>query len=144
MVVAGGRRTVTDREIVEFETRFSGSSDNPSESARRTRTSRDLTASVWMICAIAQDLASRTEVGELWNGPLRVIERLSWCDSIRPGDELQLQIEILDKRMSTKGVSSWVRWHWTLATAVGVRALDLTAGCLFEGSSIPNDQALHQ
>jgi acyl dehydratase len=131
MVIAGGRRTVTECDIVEFETRFSGASVNPSESARRTRTSRDLTASVWMICAIAQDLASRTEVGELWNGPLRVIERLSWCDSIRPGDDLHLQIQILDKRMSAKGVASLVRWQWTLATAVGVRALDLTAGSLY-------------
>jgi excisionase family DNA binding protein len=141
MVIAGGRRTVNDRDIVEFETRFSGSSVNPPESARRKRKAPELTASVWMICAIAQDLASRTEVRELWNGPLSVIERLRWCDSIRPGDELQLQIEILDKRMSTKGVASWVRWQWTLATAVGVRALDLTAGSLFEGSSIPNNPA---
>jgi acyl dehydratase len=136
MVIAGGCRSVTERDIVEFEARFLGISASPSEEgAKRKRNSTETTASVWLICAIAQELASRTELHELWTAGLPVIERLSWCDSVRPGDELRLKIEILDKRLSVSGAASWVRWQWILATAAGVRALDLLAGSFLEDHS---------
>jgi excisionase family DNA binding protein len=136
MVIAGGCRSVTERDIVEFEARFLGISASPSEEdVKRKRKSTEITASVWMICAIAQELASRTELHELWSGRLPVIERLTWCDSVRPGDELGLKIEILDRRLSISSTASWVRWQWILATAVGVRALDLMAGSFLEDHS---------
>jgi excisionase family DNA binding protein len=142
MVFVGGRKTLTERDIVEFESRLSSPSVRPvTDAVKHQRKEPEATASVWMICAIAQDLASRTEVSELWKGRLPFIERLSWCDSVRPGDELQLQIQVLDKRTSIKGVTSWVRWKWTLTTAGGVEALVLTAGSLLDGSSIESEVA---
>jgi excisionase family DNA binding protein len=73
---------------------------------------------------------------------LSVIERLSWSDSVKVGDELQLQIEILDERTSITGLTSWVRWKWTLTTAPGAQVLDLTAGSLLDCSPPQSESAV--
>jgi hypothetical protein len=73
---------------------------------------------------------------------LSVIERLSWSDSVKVGDELQLQIEILDERTSITGLTSWVRWKWTLATAAGAQVLDLTAGSLLDRSPTKSESGV--
>jgi acyl dehydratase len=133
VVVAVGGRTVSEQEIVEFESRFLGAaSNNARDNASRKRKSHETTASVWMLCAIAQELASTSVLYEMWSIRPPLIERMSWCDSVRAGDEVRLQIEILEKRLSTSRTTGWVRWRWVLATQVTARALELIAGSLFE------------
>jgi acyl dehydratase len=137
VIVVGGRK-VTELEIVEFESRFLGTSaDTVGDVAKGKRKSAEITASGWMMCAIAQELASRTVLGELWRAGPPSIERVIWWDSVRPGDEVRLQIEILERRLSGAGTAGWVRWHWTLATQLGSKVLDLIAGSLIEDRPPP-------
>lgn len=133
MVIAGGGKKVTERDIAEFESRFlGGSADAFGDGAKAKRKSAAITPSGWMICAITQELASRTALCGLWRARPPLIERVSWGDSVRPGDEVRLRIEILERRLSSAGTAGWVRWHWTLATQEGASALDLVAGSLIE------------
>ena len=135
-VIPSGVRLVTDSEIVEFNSRFLAASASTERERGTEGRSTDTTASVWMICAIAQCLASSTALRELWSAHLSFIERVVWCDTVRPGDEVQLRIEILEKRLSATGLAAWVRWRWILTTMRGGRALDLVAGSLLEDLSV--------
>jgi excisionase family DNA binding protein len=132
MAITSRTRRVTKHEIVEFSTRFtSGSSGGFLERPRPNSSA----ASVWMVCATAQDLASTTELHELWSDQTLCIERLIWKAAVLPGDEVRLRIEILEKRPLAAGLAGWVRWHWTLSTKEGTRALDLVASSLLEDRS---------
>jgi hypothetical protein len=103
LVIAAGRRTVTETEITEFAARFGpiremagGTRSNPN---RKMGTD---TASGWLICAIAEQLvASTLGSSSLTGGPL-YIQRLSWPGSVHSGDDVELQIEILEKHGRAK------------------------------------------
>ena len=135
-VIASGVRLVTEREIVEFDSRFLAASASIERKRGAEGRSTDTTASVWMICAIAECLASSAALRELWSAHRSFIERLVWCDAVRPGDEVQLRIEVLEKCLSATGLAAWVRWRWILTTMRGGRALDLVAGSLLEDLSV--------
>jgi hypothetical protein len=52
------------------------------------------------------------------------------------------QRSILDERISVTGLTSWVRWKWTLATAAGAQVLDLTAGSLLDRSPTKSESGV--
>lgn len=141
LVIAAGRRTVTETEVTEFAAR---SAHNP-ERAGGTRSNPDRksradTASGWLICAIAEQLVVSTlESSSLTSGPL-YIERLSWPGSVHAGDEVELQVEILEKHVSCSGASGFVRWHWRLVSGGGENVLDMVSAVVFENRR-PSEKA---
>src|SRR5579862_3398507 len=76
---------------------------------------RGLIASGWHTCAIAMRLACE---GPLKNADESVgspgLAYLKWPAPVRPGDELRLEVEILDKRVSRNGQYGVLRWRWRL------------------------------
>jgi acyl dehydratase len=89
-------------------------------------------ASGWHTCAIAMRLACE--------GPLKDSESigspglayLKWPAPVRPGDELTLEAEILDTRVSKTGEYGVLRWRWRLLNQDGVMVLDIESTSLFE------------
>lgn len=132
LVIAGGGRSITAPEVSEFAARFGPIGDERgsalSTSSRKVGTR---TASRWLICAIAEQLAI-TAVGTV--GVL-CIERVSWPNAAHAGDDLELKIEILDKYVTPSGAAGLVRWHWMLATSRGDRVLDLVLATLLEDNT---------
>jgi hypothetical protein len=133
LVIAGGRRTVTEHEIRDFVSR----SGSRGETVGRVRSVPDggataHAASGWLICAIAEQLAG-TAVGTGCRsaGP-PCIEMLRWPNAVHPGDNLELKIEILERHLSRSGSSALVRWRWVLATYQGKKVLDLVSATLIE------------
>jgi excisionase family DNA binding protein len=137
LVIAGGRRTVTETEIRDFADRFGPALDEGRSAppAPRGKASAD-TASGWLICAIAQQLAATAVATNCRStGALRV-EKLSWPSAAHAGDDLELKIEILEKHASRSGTCGFVRWHWMLAVSNGNRVLDLVSGTLLEDRGV--------
>ena len=136
LVIAAGRRTITAPEVSEFAARY-GSADEmggKARSASRRKTSAQ-PANHWLICAIAEQLA-RTAVGTSCRsaGALS-IERLSWPKCAHAGDDLELQIEVLDRHVTVSGAAGYVRWRWMLVTSEGEKVLDFVFSTLLEDSA---------
>ena len=109
---------------------------------KRAKSSRwgGLIASGWHTCAIAMRLACE--------GPLRGSESigspgvayLKWPAPVRPGDELRLEAEVLETRVSKKGHSGVLRWRWILLNQIDVTVLELEATSLFELAQLTDAQ----
>ncbi len=59
-------------------------------------------------------------------------EQLKWLNPVRPGDEVELRMEVLDSRLSRSGKVGVLRWRWVLTTQRNEPVLELTATSLFE------------
>ena len=100
----------------------------------RARASRwqGVIASGWHTCAMAMRL--------ICDGPLRDSESigspgiayLKWPAPVRPGDEIRLEAEVLEARLSKKGHVGVLRWRWKLLNQDDVTVLELEATSLFE------------
>ena len=60
------------------------------------------------------------------------VEQLKWPNPLRPGDAVELRIEVIESRLARSGALGVVRWRWLLVTQHGLTVLDLIATSLFE------------
>ena len=60
------------------------------------------------------------------------LEQVKWPNPLRPGEEVELTVEVLGTRVSSSGKMGIVRWRWVLTTLAGVQVLDLVGTSLFE------------
>lgn len=94
---------------------------------------KGLIASGWQTCGIAMRLAV-TEIldgSESFGSP--GLEYLKWTAPVRPGDSLELHIEVIDVRRSErKPTLGILRWHWRMQNQDDVNVLDFVATSLFE------------
>ena len=131
-IIAGGRRRVTQDEIIEFARRYDPQWCHTDPERARASRWEGLIASGWLTCSIAMQLAvtSVLEGSESIGSP--GIEQLKWLVPVRPDDELELRIEVLESRVSRSGTIGIVRWRWLLSNQVRVPVLEMTATSLFE------------
>lgn len=86
-------------------------------------------ASGWHTCAIAMRLGPLKDSESIGSPGLAY---LKWPAPVRPGDELTLESEILDTRVSKTGEYGVLRWRWRLLNQDGVVVLDIESTSLFE------------
>lgn len=91
-----------------------------------------LIASGWHTCALAMSLiASEVLTGsESYASP--GLAYLRWPNPVRPGDQLTLELEVLEQRLSDS--RPWlgiVRWRWVMKRQGGAVVLDLEATSMF-------------
>jgi acyl dehydratase len=55
-----------------------------------------------------------------------------WPAPLRPVDAVELQVHVLETRISSTGKVGVVRWRWVLTTQAGAQVLDLIGTSLFE------------
>jgi acyl dehydratase len=91
-----------------------------------------LIASGWHTCGIAMRLA----YDHILKGSESIgspgIAYLKWPAPVRPGDELRLEADILETRISKNGQFGVLRWRWRLLNQSDVTVLDLESTSLFE------------
>src|SRR3979411_3056108 len=112
MIINGGRRAGGEAENIVF--------CNPSctdwfhVDPVRAQNSRwkGLIASGWMTCSIAMELAVKSVLGDSESIGSPGIEQLKWLNPVRPGDELELRIEVMETRHSRSGAVGIVKWRW--------------------------------
>ena len=142
MIIDGGNRVVTEAEIIEFAKRYDPQwfhTDPPRAANSRWK---GLIGSGWMTCAIAMELAVKSVLGDSESIGSPGVEQLKWLNPVRPGDELGLRLEVMEKSLSRSGSVGIIKWRWVLtaqaqpspaATAPAkVPVLELTATSLFQ------------
>jgi acyl dehydratase len=132
MVIKRGPRAVTAEEIVEFAARYDPQWFHlDAERARQSRWN-GLIGSGWMTCGIAMELAVAGVLSDSNSIGSPGLEYLKWPNPVRPGDQLELRIEVLGSRVSRSSALGIVRWRWLLSTQHGDTVLDLIATSLFQ------------
>jgi acyl dehydratase len=132
MIIQGGRRTVTEAEIIEFAQRYDPQWFHLDPVRAQRSRWKGLISSGWMTCSIAMELAVKSVLGDSQSIGSPGIEQLKWPNPVRPGDELELRIEVIETRVSRSGSVGIVKWRWVLTTQAGVQVLDLIATSLFQ------------
>jgi acyl dehydratase len=132
MQIGGGRRTVTEAEIIEFATRYDPQWYHLDPARAQDSRWKGLISSGWMTCAVAMELAVKNVLGDSESIGSPGVEQLKWPHPLRPGDEVELRIEVLESRRSRSGAVGVVRWRWLLVTQHAATVLDLIATSLFE------------
>jgi acyl dehydratase len=132
MVLTAGRRAITEKEIIEFAARYDPQwfhTDPQRASASRWQ---GLIASGWHTCSIAMQLLVTHVLAGSESIGSPGLEQLKWPNPLRPGDEVELRVEVLQTRISSSGKVGIVRWRWLLTTLPGVQVLDVIGTSLFE------------
>jgi acyl dehydratase len=132
MVLSAGRRALTEKEIIEFATRYDPQwfhTDAQRASASRWQ---GLIASGWHTCSIAMQLLVTHVLAGSESIGSPGLEQVKWPNPLRPGDEVELRVEVLQTRISSSGKVGIVRWRWLLTTLPGVQVLDVIGTSLFE------------
>lgn len=132
MVINGGRRTVTEAEIIDFATRYDPQWFHTDPLRAQNGRWKGLISSGWMTCSIAMDLAVRSVMADSESIGSPGVEQLKWLNPVRPGDELELRIEVIETRHSRSGAVGVVKWRWILTTQAKVPVLELIATSLFQ------------
>ena len=135
MVINGGRRVVAEDEIVEFAQRYDPQWFHIDPVRAGNSRWKGLICSGWMTCAIAMELAVRNILADSESIGSPGVEQLRWLNPVRPGDELELRVEVIETRDSRSGALGIVKWRWVLTTQAGVRVLDMIATSLFDKGS---------
>jgi len=123
---------IAEAEIVEFAKAYDPQWFHTDAQRASTGRWRGLIASGWHTCSIAMRL--------ICEGPLAGSESigspglayLKWSAPVRPGDELALEVDVLETRVSGSGRIGSVRWRWRLFNQRREEVLDTEATSLFE------------
>jgi acyl dehydratase len=132
MAFSAGRRSISEQEIIEFATRYDPQwfhIDPERASASRWQ---GLIASGWQTCSIAMQLLVTHVLADSESIGSPGLEQVKWPNPLRPGDEVELRVEVLQTRISSSGKMGIVRWRWWLTTLAGVEVLDIIGTSLFE------------
>jgi acyl dehydratase len=132
MVINGGRRTVTEAEIIEFAQRYDPQWFHTDPVRARESRWKGLISSGWLTCAIAMELAVKTVLADSESIGSPGLEQVKWLNPVRPDDELELRIEVIETRLSRTGSTGVVKWRWVLTTQAALPVLDIIAISLFQ------------
>jgi len=137
-------RRVTEAEIIAFASRYDPQFFHVDAARARDSRWKGLIASGWMTCAIAMELAVALVLGESESIGSPGVDQLRWVNPVRPGDELTLLVEFLEKRLGRNGVTGVIRSRWVLTNQQQLTVLEMTAISLFDmGPTAGNPQAAH-
>lgn len=131
-VLTAGPRTITAREIVEFASRYDPQPFHADPARAQASRWRGLIASGWHTCSIAMELMVGAVLHDSCSIGSPGLDELRWPNPVRPGDELRLQVEVLEARPSRSGTTGVVRWRWQLTRQDGDLVLSLVCTNLFE------------
>jgi acyl dehydratase len=132
MVINVGRRAVTEAEIIEFATRYDPQWFHTDPVRAGKSRWKGLISSGWLTCSIAMELAVKNILADSESIGSPGIEHLKWLNPVRPGDELELRVEVLETRASRSGSVGIVKWRWGLTTQTGLPVLEMLATSLFQ------------
>ena len=127
-----GRRSVTEAEIIEFASRYDPQWFHTDPARAAASRWQGLIASGWHTCSIAMQLLVAHVLADSESIGSPGLEQIKWPNPLRPGEEVELRVEVLQTRVSSSGKVGIVRWRWVLSTLAGMTVLDLIGTSLFE------------
>ena len=132
MVLTAGPRSLSEQEIIEFASRYDPQWFHTDPERAAASRWQGLIASGWHTCSIAMQLLVEHVLADSESIGSPGLEQVKWPNPLRPGDEVELNVEVLQTRVSNSGKMGIVRWRWLLSTRAGVQVLDLIGTSLFE------------
>jgi acyl dehydratase len=132
MVLSVGRRRVSEEEILEFARRYDPQWFHTDPVRAAASRWQGLISSGWLTCSIAMQLLATHVLADSESIGSPGLEQVKWPNPLRPGDEVELRVEVLETRISSSGKIGIVRWRWILTTLAGVQVLDIIGTSLFE------------
>jgi acyl dehydratase len=132
MVLTVGRRSVSEEEILEFARRYDPQWFHTDPARATASRWQGLISSGWLTCSIAMQLLVTHLLADSESIGSPGLEQVKWPNPLRPGDAVELTVEVLQTRVSSSGKVGIVRWRWFLTTLVGVQVLDIIGTSLFE------------
>jgi acyl dehydratase len=133
MVLTVGRRSVSEQDVIEFARRYDPQWFHTDPARATASRWQGLIASGWHTCSIAMQLLVTHVLADSESIGSPGLEQVKWPNPLRPGETVELTVEVLQTRISSSGKMGIVRWRWWLATVPGgVQVLDLIGSSLFE------------
>jgi acyl dehydratase len=132
MVLTVGRRRVSEEEMLEFARRYDPQWFHTDPARAAASRWQGLISSGWLTCSIAMQLLVTHLLADSESIGSPGLEQVKWPNPLRPGDEVELKVEVLQSRVSSSGKMGIVRWRWLLTTLAGAQVLDVIGTSLFE------------
>jgi acyl dehydratase len=132
MILNAGRRRVSEEEILDFARRYDPQWFHTDPQRAAASRWQGLISSGWLTCSIAMQLLATHVLADSESIGSPGLEQVKWPNPLRPGDEVELVVEVLQTRVSSSGKIGIVRWRWILTTLAGVQVLDIIGTSLFE------------
>jgi acyl dehydratase len=132
-ILHAGPVKIHEEEILEFAKKYDPQWFHTEVVAAKSGPYGGLIASGWHTCCIAMRLAADTFLKGSESSGSPGLAYVRWPHPVRPGDELMLQVTILETRRSKSKVNTGiVRWKWQLISASNIEVLDLEATSFFD------------
>ena len=131
-VIHLGPASLTEREIIEFARAYDPQWFHTDPIRAATSQWQGLIASGWQTCGVAMRLVCDHILAgsESFGSP--GLAYLKWENPVRAGDELRLDVEVLDQRVAkSRPKLGIVRWRWRLVNQRVEPVLELEATSLF-------------
>lgn len=124
-------REVTEADIIRFASEFDPQPHHLDPVAARDSFFGELVASGWHTAAMIMGMAMRSDM-QMVDGQVGIgVERLRFTRTVRPGDTLSLDIEILDARASRslpgRGI---VKSRWVCRNQHGEQVMEIVPSAL--------------
>jgi acyl dehydratase len=132
-IIDAGSVTVSEQQIIDFAGQFDPQWFHTDPSRAATSRWNGLIASGWYTCCLAMKLVVDNVLAgsESFGSP--GLTNLSWANPVRPGDQLKLQLEVLDVRTArSRPTLGIVRWIWRMRNQQAAEVLSLEVTSLFE------------
>jgi acyl dehydratase len=137
MVLTAGRRSLSEQEIIEFARQYDPQWFHTDPARATAGRWQGLIASGWHTCAIAMQLLVTHVLADSESIGSPGLEQVKWPNPLRPGEAVELRVEVLQTRVSSSGKMGIVRWRWFLTTLAGAQVLDVVGTSLFELQPTP-------
>jgi acyl dehydratase len=131
-VIHLGPASLSEREIIAFARAYDPQWFHTDPARAATSLWQGLIASGWQTCGVAMRLVCDHILAgsESFGSP--GLAYLKWENPVRAGDELRLEVEVLDQRVAkSKPTLGIVRWRWRLVNQRAEPVLELEATSLF-------------
>ncbi len=132
-LIDAGSVSITEAQIISFATQFDPQWFHLDPQRAAASRWNGLIASGWHTCCLAMKLVVDNVLAgsESFGSP--GLTDINWSNPVRPGDQLRLQIEVVDVRTARSRPSlGIVRWRWRMQNQGAAEVLSLDATSLFE------------
>ncbi|OBU84789.1 MaoC family dehydratase [Chromobacterium subtsugae] len=119
--------TLSEAEIIAFARQFDPQPFHIDPAAAKDSFFNGLAASGWHTSSLSMRLVEGSALGQAANGLIGMqIDQMRWPQPTRPGDTLQVEVEVLDKRRSgSQPGFGVVKVRWQTRNQRGETAMQL-------------------
>jgi acyl dehydratase len=123
-----GPRRVSREEIIAFATEFDPQPMHLDEDAAKKSLLGGLSGSGWHLCSIMMRMLFDGFIHRTASLGSPGVDELRWLSPLRPGDDLTLDVEVAQARVSrSRPTTGIVTFRMQVRNAAGARLLDATS-----------------